>query len=76
MSKADQIEERIMLALRTRSGINLQQFEQDFGADLQKSKQKQIEMLLKNNFVKIENGHLFCTDDGFKVLNQVILQLI
>lgn len=76
LSKTDQIEERIMLALRTRSGINLQQFEQDFGADLQKSKQKQIEMLLKNNFVKIENGHLFCTDDGFNVLNQVILQLI
>ena len=76
VDKNSQIEETIMLGLRTSQGIDLQKFECDFGFDLLKEKQKQIEDLINDDFIKIENNKLFCTDKGFELLNQVILQLV
>ena len=71
-----QIEECIMLGLRTKNGINLDNFKNGFGFDLLQKKNKNISNLLESNLIKIDKDNLFCTDLGFKLLNQVILALI
>ena len=76
IDKNAEIEEIIMLALRTKNGIDLQKFTDDFGIDLQKEKAKQIESMKSENLIDIKDGKLFCLDRGFEVLNQVILELI
>lgn len=76
LDKQSKIEECIMLSLRTAKGIDLQKFQSDFGFDLRVKKQKKIDELVESGFIKIENNFLFCTDVGFKLLNQIILELI
>ena len=75
-NKNEKMEEVIMLSLRTRDGIDLQKFQNDFGIDLQKDKSKQIKNLQSQNLIEIANGKLYCLDRGFEVLNQVILELV
>ncbi|MGN1213083.1 MAG: radical SAM family heme chaperone HemW [Christensenellales bacterium] len=70
------MEECIMLSLRTSKGINLTDFKNKFGIDLLKQKEKQIKLLLDGGYIKIDGNHLFCTDSGFKLLNQIVLQLV
>ena len=70
------IEERIMLGLRTSAGIDLQKLKKDCEYDLLEKKKKEIDMLLADGLIKLENNILSCTDRGFEVLNQVILQLV
>ena len=69
-------EEFIMLSLRESKGIDLQKYKHKFGSDLQETKKKEIQLLKTLNLIKIENNHLFATDNGFLVLNQIILKLI
>ncbi len=71
-----QIEECVMLGLRTKNGISLSAFESKFGFDLLTKKKTEIKTLIDNNLIKIKGDNLFCTDQGFKLLNQVILALI
>lgn len=72
----DKKEEYIMLKLRTREGINLQEYNQLFNENLEKQKANEINFLLKNNFIQIVNTNLFATNLGFQVLNSIILKLI
>lgn len=76
VDKNSQIEECIMLSLRTAKGIDLNKFQERFGFDILVKKKKEVEFLQKQNLVIIQNNHLLCTDTGFKLLNQVILSLI
>ena len=75
LEMSDIKEEYIMLKLRENSGINLLEYQQKFGEDLLKIKEKQIDFLLKNNFIEKTCENLFATDLGFKVLNKIILEL-
>lgn len=69
-------EETIMLGLRTKYGINLDEIKTNFGKDLLKDKKEIILDMLNNKLIKIENNNLIATDLGFTVLNKVILELI
>lgn len=69
-------EEFIMLGLRKQQGINLGTYKLLFNQDLLSIKQKEIKILLNYKFINIKNNYLFATDQGFKVLNQIILYLI
>lgn len=71
-----QIEECIMLSLRTSKGLDLTNFFNRFNVNLLQTKSKQIDALSKDGLVAIKDNCLACTDRGFKFLNQVILQLI
>ena len=71
-----QMEECIMLSLRTCKGIDLTNFFNRFNVNLLQSKSTQIDNLKKDGLVVIKDNCLVCTDRGFKFLNQVILQLI
>ena len=76
LSIQDEIEECIMLSLRTTLGIDLLQFQTRFGIDLLKTKYAEIDALKNQDLITIQNGKLACTNKGFHVLNQVILELI
>lgn len=70
------LEETIMLALRTANGINLDDLQNKFGKDLLKIKSKQIEMLISQKLLTHEDGRIFCTNKGFNLLNQIVLMLV
>lgn len=76
ISNEELIEETIMLNLRTKEGINLSNLKQKFNYDLLTEKQTEVNELINLGFVKLENDFLFCTADGFYVLNQIILKLV
>ena len=76
IDKQNMIEETIMLSLRTVAGIDLSKFENDFGVNILKDKKTEIAELQKQQLIQIEDDHLYCTDRGFEVLNQIVLQLV
>ena len=69
-------EEYIMLSLRKSTGINLLDYSNAFNEDLLKKKNKEITYLLQNKFIEVKDNHLYATDTGMMVLNQIILKLI
>ena len=76
LSKQDMLEEYIMLSLRTVKGIDLKNFKQKFGFDLIEKRKEIIQNLISNGLLENNNDNLFCTDLGFQLLNQIILELI
>ena len=69
-------EETIMLSLRTAGGLNLDDYKAEFGENFLAKKKETIAMLIKEGFIKLtKDNHLVCTDKGFLVLNQIILEL-
>lgn len=68
--------ERIMLSLRTNKGLNLDEFKHDFGEDLLKSRENQINKLLELKMIEIVDGYLRITEKSFYVSNAIILELI
>ncbi|MBS1952990.1 MAG: radical SAM family heme chaperone HemW [Cyanobacteria bacterium SZAS-4] len=67
--------EAIMLGLRLRSGLDLNNFEHDFGINLREKFKRQIERLLDGGFVEIVNERLRITDRGVLVSNSIISEL-
>ena len=68
--------ERIMLSLRTKNGLDLEKFHEDFKEDLLKSKAKEIKQLVKNDMIEIEEGFLRIKDDYFYISNSIIVELM
>lgn len=76
LTKDEQKEEAIMLSLRTSQGLNLDDYKAEFGENFLAKKKETIAMLIKEGFLILtKDNHLVCTDKGFLVLNQIILQL-
>lgn len=67
-------EEFVMLALRTREGIDLKKYKERFGVDLLKEKKQEIAEL--KNFVEIHDEHLRILSSEFGKTNLIILKLI
>lgn len=61
-------EERLMLALRLKTGVRLE--------EIIKGKVEFIEKLLENSLARIENGYFFLTDKGMLVQNSIITELL
>ena len=76
LTKEELIEETIMLNLRTIKGINLENLKQQFNYDLLKVKSNEIDELLSYGLIKFNNNYLSATNEGFYVLNQIILKLV
>lgn len=72
---ADKKEEKIMLSLRTSRGLNLSEFNSEWGNLLQEKK-AQIDKLLSLGVVEINGDFLRATDKGFYLLSSIITELI
>lgn len=75
-SKEDLFDEYIMLKLRTSQGIDLIKVKEEYNKDLLVEKDKEIAILQKHKIIKIKNNYLYATNKGFKLLNQIILDLV
>lgn len=75
VSKEELGDETIMLALRTRKGLDLIMFKEKF-YDLEKKKAKQLAFLLNNGFIKFKNNFLHLFDKGFLVSDAIILKIV
>ena len=77
LSKEEQKEEAVMLSLRTAKGLDLEAYKAEFGENFLAKKKDKIAMLIKNEFIKLTpDNHLVCTNKGFLVLNQIVLELV
>lgn len=72
----DMIEEYIMLGLRLREGIDLKYLREKFDYDLQELKKDEISKLTSLGLIEIKDNRLFATDNGFYVLNAIIIELV
>ena len=68
-------EETIMLALRTRQGLDLVKFKNDF-YDLENKKKSELARLLNSGFIEFKNNFLSLSNKGYLVANKIILELI
>ena len=75
VSKAQWLEEFIMLSLRLEKGLDLEKLK-NFGVDLIKEKNEIIENLIKNNLILIKNNFLKIFPQYFCVSNAIICELI
>lgn len=76
ITKTEMQEEFVMLGLRKTQGIDLSEFKNLFKQDLLVLKQKEIEKFVDKKMLTVENNFLKATNLGFKVLNQIIVELI
>ncbi len=76
LTKADRIEETIMLSLRTDRGLDLTEFENKSGCDLLKSKRSEIDRLKKLGLINIDGKRLRLTEQAYYKMNYVILALL
>ena len=76
ITPATRIKEGIMLGLRLIEGIDLNQFEQDYGQDLLKLQGNEIEFLCKENLMQLSDGKLKITRQGIPISNSIIGRLI
>ena len=77
LSVEEQKEEAVMLALRTAVGLDLEAYKEEFGENFLAKKKDKIAMLIKNEFIRLTtDNRLVCTNKGFLVLNQIVLELV
>ena len=76
ISNQEMFEETIMLGLRTRYGINLDDIREKYDVDLLKVKDKEIKYFIKEGLINIDNQILIVTSLGMPVLNKIILELV
>lgn len=76
LSKAEQLEEYIMLGLRTRDGIRLDSLFDLFGYDLLKEKSEAINRLQSHHLIELQENTIRLQDDGYYVMNSIIVELL
>lgn len=74
VSQDEAKEEFVMLALRTREGIDLKKYQEQFGIDLLEEKKEEIVEL--KDYIDIKDGHLMIKPKEFGKTNLIILKLI
>jgi oxygen-independent coproporphyrinogen-3 oxidase len=68
--------EAIFLGLRLRSGLNLAEFQENYGVDLLECKAKEIDKLQSLGLLDLDSGNLNLTQKGVLISNSVLAELI
>lgn len=76
LSKTEQLEEYIMLGLRTKDGVQLDNLLERFGYDLQKEKSETIKQLMNLRLIEFKDNAIRLLDDGYYVMNSIIVELL
>jgi len=71
LDDAAEIFEYIMLSLRLTKGLNINEFKQKFSVDFNKTYQKRIDYLIKNNLLEYNNDYIKLTNRGMDISNLV-----
>ena len=67
--------EQILTQLRTRNGIQIDEFKSRFKVDLLAERRAVLDKLSKQNLLYLENQQIALTADGFLVADDVALKL-
>ena len=70
------LKEGIMLGLRMREGIELEQFATRYGVDLERQYARQISRLKEAGYVELAGGYLRLTESGLPVSNSVLVEFM
>ena len=65
-----------MLKLRTKNGVNLDEYLKEFGEDLFKQKQTIIEEYISQGYLVKNDQNLSPTFEGMMILDTIVLHLI
>ena len=76
LTTQQQIEEFIMLSLRTSKGLNLDEFNKKFNQNLLQTKTETIKNLKKLKLIEIKDNHLKIKPSKFYLSNAIIVELI
>ena len=68
-------EEMVFLGLRS-FGINIKKINEKFNIDFLKEKENIIANLMENNFIRLDNDHIYLTKKGFLLCDEICLKLI
>ncbi len=69
------LEEALLLGLRQKEGICLENFKKEFGYDLEEGKKEMLKNLSIQNFVRIEDDRLRLAPLGFYVSDRIVAEL-
>ncbi|XPV76534.1 MAG: radical SAM family heme chaperone HemW [Desulfovibrio sp.] len=75
LDKETQTQEWVMLSLRTTMGLDLKEYKERTGKDLNKVQKPLIEALYRNNLIRINKGMLRLTREGMLVSNTIVERL-
>lgn len=76
LSPQTQFMERLLFGLRTNSGVNLKEIENDLSISLEETKLKQLQQFVSQDFLKWEGQRLKATTKGLLVLDELSAILI
>ena len=76
VTKEDEIEYEIMLKLRTRSGLDLEQFKNKFGLDLFLVKKEAIEQYINTGYLEMIGSAIVPTFEGMMIEDKIVLDLL
>lgn len=76
LSEEELIEETIMTQLRTREGLDLDEFKERFGKEKTLRLKKQAQTLIKRGLLKMEESRISLTESGILLSDFIILSLV
>lgn len=68
--------EFVMMGLRVRNGIQISRFKDRFNQDIETVFESAINKGINHNWLTIENGYLRCTDDGYGLLHEILVEFM
>lgn len=76
LSESDEMFESIMMGLRLKKGISLEQFKIRYQRDLLVEYEEAINKHVELDNIKIDNEYLRCTSKGFALLNSILIDFM
>lgn len=76
LTRADIMEETLMLATRTARGLDLAAWRRDFGAPFEQGREAALARLSNGGFIEIQGDWLRLTTRGMEVQNAVVVELL
>ncbi len=76
LSLEDEMFEFVMMGLRVRAGIKLSRFKDRFNQDISDVFETAIQKGMDHKWLVIENGYLRCSDDGYGLLHEVLIEFM
>lgn len=76
LSETDIRFEAVMMGLRLKEGISLEQYKKKYGVPLESIYVNAIETNQKRGWLEIHDGYLRCTSKGYPLLNEVLEEFL
>jgi len=76
LGQKEQLNELLLVQLRTKWGLNLDNIKSRFGFDFMDARKKEIHKLLKSNLLQLENNILYLTEKGKLLADAITVDLM